>query len=119
MLNTYQIKKTRELQNFLAKKYLEKVDSQIKNFKNSYKCSPLQFIKVNYYYFETFGLDKNKILERILTLPLEVEKANYIYFSFLIMNLKMLNKVSYTDEKFNEFTDYINILNMDIENYEY
>ena len=119
MLNTYQIKKTRELQNLLAKKFLEKVGPQIKGFKNSYKCTPLQFIKVNYYYFETFGIDKNKILSRILSLPLEVEKVNYIYLSFLINCLKLINKATYTDEQFNAFTDYINLLNLDIENYEY
>lgn len=84
MLNTYQIKKTRELQNFLAKKYLEKVGSKIENFKNSYKCSPLQFIKVNYYYFEAFSLDKNKVLTRILLLPLEVEKNDFHDFQTIL-----------------------------------
>lgn len=105
MLNTYQIKRTRELQNFLAKKYLEKVGSQIKNFKTSYKCSALQFIKVNYYYFETFELDKNKILTRILTLPLEVEKHNFHDFQ-AILDYVQYNKVLNRDYEYRD-VDFI------------
>ena len=118
MLNTYQLKKTRELQNFLAKKYLEKVESQVKNFKNSYKCSPLQFIKVNYYYFETFGLDKNKILTRILTLPLEVEKNDFHEFQ-IILDYVRYNKVLNRDWEYRNvnFILFIDEIKKDIKNY--
>lgn len=119
MLNTYQLKKTRQLQNFLAKKYLEKVGSQIKNFKNSYKCSPLQFIKVNYYYFETFGLDKNKVLTRILSLPLEVEKNDFHNFQ-IILDYAQYNKVLNRDWEYRnvDFILFIDSIKKDIKNYE-
>ena len=119
MLNTYQIKKTRELQNFLAKKYLEKVGSQFKDFKNSYKCSPLQFIKVNYYYFEAFGLDKNKVLTRILTLPLEVEKFNFHDFQ-IILNYVQYNSPLNRDWEYRnvKFILFIDGIKKDIKNYE-
>ena len=119
MLNTYQIKKARELQNFLAKKYLEKVDSQIKDFKNSYKCSPLQFIKVNYYYFETFGLDKDKILSRILRLPLLVDEYNFHDFQ-IILDYVQYNKVLNRDWEYCnvDFILFIDSIKKDIKDYE-
>ena len=119
MLNTYQIKKTRELQNFLAKKYLEKVGSQIKDFKKPYKCSPLQFIKVNYYYFETFGLDKNKVLTRILTLPLEVEKNDFHDFQ-IILDYAQYNKSLNRDWEYRnvDFILFIDTIKKDIKEYE-
>lgn len=118
MLNTYQIKKSRELQNFLAKKYLEKVGSKIENFKNSYKCSPLQFIKFNYYYFETFGLDKNKVLARILTLPLEVEKNDFHDFQ-IILDYVQYNKVLNRDWEYRnaDFILFITSIKNDIKGY--
>lgn len=119
MLNTYQIKKCRELQNFLAKKYLEKVGPQIKNFKNTYKCSPLQFIKVNYYYFETFGLDKNKILTRILSLPLEVEKASFHNFQAILDYVEYNNVLNRDWEYRNvDFIFFIDSIKKDIKEYE-
>lgn len=118
MLNTYQIKKTRELQNFLAKIYLEKVGSKIENFKNLYKCSPLQFIKVNYYYFETFDLDKNKVLTRILSLPLEVEKYDFHDFQ-IILDYAQYNKPLNRDWEYHnvDFILFIDGIKKDIKDY--
>lgn len=119
MLNTYQIKKTRELQNFLVKKYLEKLGPQIKNFKNSYKCSPLQFIKVNYYYFDTFDLDKKKILVRILSLPTLVDEYNFHDFQ-IILDYVQYNKVLNRDWEYRNvnFILFIDSIKKDIKDYE-
>lgn len=119
MLNSYQIKKTRELQNFLAKKYLEKVASLIENFKNAYKCSPLQFIKANYYYFERFELDKNKILTRILTLPALVDEYNFHEFQ-IILDYAQYNKPLNRDWEYRnvDFILFIDGIKKDIKDYE-
>lgn len=119
MLNTYQLKKTRELQNFLAKRYLEKVGSQIKNFKNSYKCSPLQFVKVNYHYFETFDLDKKKILTRILNLPHLVDEYNFHDFQ-IILDYVQYNKPLNRDWEYRnvDFILFIDDIKKDIKEYE-
>lgn len=118
MLNTYQIKKARELQNFLAKKYLEKIGSKIDKFKNSYKCSALQFIKLNYYYFESFGFDKNKILTRILGLPLEVEKNNFHNFQIILDYVRYNKPLNHNWVRRNvEFIFFIDSIKRDIKDH--
>ena len=119
MLNTYQVKKTRELQNFLAKRYIEKFASQIKGFKKSYKCSPLQFIKNNYYYFETFGMDEKKVLTRILLLPLEVEKYDFHDFQ-IILDYAQYNTPLNRDWEYRnaDFILFIDEIKKDIKGYE-
>lgn len=48
------------------------------------KGSYLQFLRSNFYLFESLGIDNKKIASRILLLPQEIEKNGYYNFkSFL------------------------------------